>query len=77
MAPAEPCPNNINSTLSGTSVQRAFEVLAAATSATVVLFDANGQVVMDIDAGGAKTVYVMAEIDGRIYSSGAINITVP
>ncbi len=39
--------------------------------------DATGLVIMNIDAGGAKTVYVMAEIDGRIYSSGAINITTP
>ncbi|MHC4981550.1 MAG: DUF2793 domain-containing protein [Planctomycetota bacterium] len=42
-----------------------------------VISDANGQAVTDINAGGAKTVYVMAEIDGRIYSSGAINITSP
>jgi len=42
-----------------------------------VISDASGTIVMDINAGGAKTVYVMAEVDGRIYSSGAINITVP
>lgn len=33
-----------------------------------VICDATGLVTMNIDAGGAKTVYVMAEIDGRIYS---------
>ena len=32
---------------------------------------------MNIDAGGAKSVYVMAEFDGKIYSSGEIAITVP
>jgi len=30
---------------------------------------------MNIDAGGAKTVYVMAQIDGRIYSE-QLDITV-
>ena len=43
----------------------------------VVDTDATGLVVMNINAGGAKTVYIMAELDGRIYSSGAINVTVP
>ena len=38
--------------------------------------DATGLVDMNIDAGGAKSVYVMAEIDGRIWSSGEIAITV-
>ncbi len=33
-----------------------------------VISDATGLVTMNIDAGGAKTLYVMAEIDGRIYS---------
>jgi hypothetical protein len=33
-----------------------------------VISDATGLVTMNIDAGGAKTVYVMAEVDGRIYS---------
>ena len=33
-----------------------------------VISDATGLVTMNIDAGGAKTVYVMAELDGRIYS---------
>lgn len=33
-----------------------------------VITPADGLVVMNIDAGGAKTVYCMAEIDGRIYS---------
>ena len=42
-----------------------------------VISNASGAVVMDIDAGGAKTIYVMAEADGRIYSSGAIVITTP
>lgn len=42
-----------------------------------VISDDEFGTMMSIDAGGAKTVYVMAEIDGRIYSSGAINITVP
>lgn len=42
-----------------------------------VISDATGQVVMNIDAGGAKSVYCMAEIDGRIYSSGEIAITTP
>ncbi len=40
-----------------------------------VICDSGGQVVMNIDLGGAGTVYVLAEVDGRIYSSGAINIT--
>jgi hypothetical protein len=40
-----------------------------------VISDSNGTVNMNIDAGGAKTVYVMAEVGGRVYSSGAINIT--
>lgn len=40
-----------------------------------VISDATGLVVMNIDEGGAGTVYVMAEINGRIYSSGAIAIT--
>lgn len=42
-----------------------------------VISDATGLAGMNIDAGGAKTVYVMAEINGRIYSSGAIAITTP
>jgi len=42
-----------------------------------IITNANGLTEVNIDTGGAKTVYVMAEIDGRIYSSGAINITVP
>jgi hypothetical protein len=33
-----------------------------------VISNASGLVTMSIDAGGAKTVYVMAELDGRIYS---------
>lgn len=40
-----------------------------------VISDANGVVAMNIDAGGAKSVYVMAQIDGRIWSSGEIEIT--
>jgi len=40
-----------------------------------VISDANGAVDMNINTGGAKTVYIMAEIDGRVYSSGSINIT--
>ena len=39
--------------------------------------DATGLAVMNIDLGGAGTVYVMAEVDGRVYSSGAIGITTP
>jgi len=38
--------------------------------------DATGLITMNIDAGGAKTVYVMAEIDGRIYSE-QLDITDP
>jgi hypothetical protein len=34
-----------------------------------VISDATGLVEMDIDAGGAKTVFVMACIDGRIFSA--------
>jgi len=37
--------------------------------------DASGTVAMNIDAGGAKTVYVMALCAGRIYSE-QIDITV-
>ena len=33
-----------------------------------VISDANGVVAMNIDTGGAKTVYVMAQANGRIYS---------
>ena len=40
-----------------------------------VISDASGTILMNIDAGGAKSVYCMAEIDGRIYSSGEIAIT--
>ena len=40
-----------------------------------VISTSGGQVVMNIALGGAGTVYVMAEVDGRIYSSGAIAIT--
>jgi len=42
-----------------------------------VISDANGTVVMAIDCGGAKTVYCMAEMDGRIWSPGAIVLTAP
>jgi len=42
-----------------------------------VITGATGAAAMNIDAGGAKTVYVMAECNGRIVSSGAIAITVP
>jgi len=33
-----------------------------------VISNASGLITMNIDAGGAKTVYVMAELDGRIHS---------
>ena len=42
-----------------------------------VISDATGLILMDINIGAPKAVYVMAEIDGRIYSSGVINITGP
>lgn len=41
-----------------------------------ILTNASGYGVMIIDAGGAKTVYVMAELDGRIYT-GTVEITAP
>ena len=34
-----------------------------------VISDAAGLISMDIDAGGAKTVHVMAEVDGRIWTA--------
>ena len=37
--------------------------------------DATGLVDMNIDAGGAKSVYCHAVVNGRIYSSGEIAIT--
>lgn len=39
-----------------------------------VISDASGTIVMNIDTAGDKTVYVMAEIDGRIYT-GSVAIT--
>lgn len=39
-----------------------------------VISDEFGQIIMDINTGGAKTVYVMAELDGRVYS-GTVTIT--
>lgn len=36
-----------------------------------VITDASGAVTMDIDTAADKTVYVMAEIDGRIYTGSA------
>ena len=41
-----------------------------------VISDATGLISMDIDAGGAKTVHVMAAIDGRIWTA-SIAITNP
>ena len=41
-----------------------------------VISDATGLITMDIDAGGAKTVHVMAEIDGRIWTA-SVAITTP
>lgn len=41
-----------------------------------VITNSNGLVDMEINTGGAKTVYVMAELDGRIYSK-QLDITVP
>ena len=41
-----------------------------------VITDATGKVVMNIDEGGAGTVYVMAEVNGRIYSA-QLDITAP
>ena len=40
-----------------------------------VISDASGTAAMNIDAGGAKSVYCHAQIDGRIWSSGEIAIT--
>jgi hypothetical protein len=41
-----------------------------------VISDATGLAAMDINTGGAKTVYVMAKVDGRIYT-GSVSITGP
>ena len=37
-----------------------------------VISDANGTVAIGLTISGAATRYIMAEIDGRIYSSGEI-----
>ena len=42
-----------------------------------VITASDGTFSMNINEGGAGTVYVMAEVAGRIYSSGAIAITDP
>lgn len=38
-----------------------------------VISDANGAVVMDVSHSGAKTIYFLCEIDGRIWSSDAVD----
>lgn len=40
-----------------------------------VISDANGAIGITIEVAGARTVYVMAEIDGRVYM-GSVAITV-
>jgi len=44
-----------------------------ANAAYKVISDANGTVAIDVTISGAASRYVMAEIDGRIYSSGQID----
>lgn len=46
-----------------------------ANAAYKVISDANGKVEFDLTIAGAATRYVMAEIDGWIYSSAALNWT--
>jgi len=41
----------------------------------LIVSDANGTVVITLTVSGAATRYVMAEIDGRVYSSGALTFT--
>ena len=69
--------------MSEPDAQTGFSVATGETMRTIeanadieVITDATGLAVMSIDAGGAKTVYVMAEIDGKIYSE-SLAITVP
>jgi len=50
------------------------ETITANAHYTVVS-DGNGTVVFDLTVGAGGTRYIMAEIDGRIYSSGAVEIT--
>jgi len=40
-----------------------------------IISDANGTIVITLSVSGDATRYVMAEIDGRIYSSGALSFT--
>jgi len=40
-----------------------------------VISDANGKVIITLAVAGDATRYVMAEVDGRIYSSGALSFT--
>jgi len=43
-----------------------------ANAAYKIISNADGAVVFDVQISGAATRYIMAEIDGRIYSSGAV-----
>lgn len=47
----------------------------AANAAYRVISDASGTVVMNIDNGGAGTLYAWASLGGRVASAGPINIT--
>jgi len=44
-----------------------------ANAAYKIISDANGTVAIDVTISGAASRYVMAEIDGRIYSSGQVD----
>ena len=67
---SEPDPQTGFSVLTGEQ-QWQFEALAD----FLVISDATGLVDMNIIVAAAASVYVMAEIDGRIWSSGEIAIT--
>ena len=43
----------------------------------LVITDATGKIVMDVDAGGADSVWAYAELDGFVVSSGEVVLTAP
>ena len=50
-----------------------YAVGGLANASYKVISDANGVVAIGVTISGAATRYIMAEVDGRIYSSGAVN----
>lgn len=43
----------------------------------LAITDATGKIVMDVDAGGADSVWAWAEVDGDIIASGEVVLTAP